>query len=117
MIILIRQNPYTLQIAVEKYNAGKYTEAEMILERLSPSEKEQSHTEIALLNMKIKYRLNDYHMSKEIGKSLLLDQPSAELKNDILMTFGDIFIAEGSYDAAFSTFLSMLKSNNGRTKQ
>jgi len=114
---IYQQEPYTLQIAVEKYNKGNYNEADMILERLSPFEKSQSHQEIALLNMRIKYRLNDYHMSKEIGMSLLLEQPTVKLKNEILMTFGDIFNAEGSYDVAFRTFLNIFKNNNVELNQ
>ncbi|MBU0528444.1 ABC transporter substrate-binding protein, partial [bacterium] len=96
---------------VEKYNNGNYEEAEIILEKISPFEKEYFSEEITLLTMKIKYRLNDYRMSKEIGKSLLRDYPNSEYKTDVWITFGDIFIAEGLYDAAFRTYVKSFKEN------
>ncbi len=112
-----QQNIYTLQSAVEKYNSGKYKEAETILEQLVLSEKEEFLPEIRLLDMKIKYRLNDYTVSKEIGKSFLMEYPESEFKNEVLVTFGDIFMAEGSFDAAFRTFLNALKNSFEKQNQ
>ncbi|NHZ85499.1 MAG: hypothetical protein GWP19_06425, partial [Planctomycetia bacterium] len=62
---------YTFKSAFEQYNNGNYKKAEIILAKISPIEKEYYNEEIALLSMRVKYRLNDYLASKEIGRSLL----------------------------------------------
>jgi len=106
------QNNYTFKSAVKQYNTGNYEDADNILNNISFSEKEYFAEEIALLSMRVKYRLNDFISSKEIGKSLLLDHPNSEYETDALITFGDIFIAEGLYDAAFRTYIKSFKNNN-----
>jgi hypothetical protein len=102
---------YIFKSAVEQYNNGHYAEAEFILGKISPVEKEYFSEEITLLSMRLKYRLNDYQISKEIGKSLLRDYPDSKYKTDVLVTFGDIFIAEGLHEAAFRIYLKAFKTN------
>ncbi len=106
------QNNYTFKSAVKQYNTGNYENADIILNNISASEKEYFSEEIALLSMRVKYRLNDYQMGKEIGKSLLRNHPSSEYSTDVLITMGDIFIAEGLYNAAFRTYIKSFKNNN-----
>lgn len=108
---------YTFKSAFEQYNNGNYKEAEIILEKISPTEKDYFSEEITLLSMRVKYRLDDYQMSKEIGRSLLRDHPDSEYKTDVLIIFGDIFITEGLYDAAFRTYLKAFKINDDRHYQ
>ncbi|MEE8341773.1 MAG: ABC transporter substrate-binding protein, partial [Candidatus Neomarinimicrobiota bacterium] len=102
---------YIFKNAVEQYNNGLYEEAEFILEKISPVEKEYFSEEITLLSMRLKYRLNDYQTSKEIGKLLLRDYPDSKYKTDVIVTFGDIFIAEGLNEAAFRIYLKAFKTN------
>ena len=109
------QNNYTFKSAVKQYNTGNYEDADNILNNISISEKDYFAEEIALLSMRVKYRLNDYRSSKEIGKSLLLNHPNSEYKTDVLITFGDIFIAEGLYDAAFRTYVKSFKKNDNES--
>lgn len=108
---------YTFKSAFEQYNNGNYKEVEIILEKISPTEKDYFSEEITLLSMRVKYRLDDYQMSKEIGRSLLRDHPDSEYKTDVLIIFGDIFITEGLYDAAFRTYLKAFKINDDRHYQ
>ncbi len=105
------RSKYIFKNAVEQYNTGHYAEAEFILEKISPVEKEYFSEEITLLSMRLKYRLNDYQTSKEIGKLLLRDYPDSKYKTDVLVTFGDIFIAEGLHEAAFRIYLKAFKTN------
>ncbi len=100
---------YTFRSAVEQYNDGYYEDVDLILMNLSTAEKDYFSEDIALLSMRVKYYLNNYQMSKEIGKSLLHDHPNSVYKTDVLITFGDIFIAEGMYDAAFRTYIKAFK--------
>ncbi len=108
------QNNYTFKIAVKQYNVGNYENADKILEKISFSEREYFKEEIALLSMRVKYRLDDYGSSKEIGQSLLHDHPNSEYCTDVLITMGDIFIAEGLYNAAFRTYLKSYKKNDNK---
>ena len=64
------QDSYTFKKAVKQYNIGNYEGADKILNNISSSEKYYFKEEIDLLSMRVKYRLNDYNYSKEIGKSL-----------------------------------------------
>ncbi|MEE8341148.1 MAG: ABC transporter substrate-binding protein [Candidatus Neomarinimicrobiota bacterium] len=107
---------YTFKRAVDRYNKGKYSESDDILQKISTSEKDYFREDIALLSMRIKYHLNDYQMSKEVGKSLLRDNPGSEYADDVLVTFGDIFIAEGLYDAAFRTYIKAFKKNDEKNE-
>ncbi len=107
-------NNYTFKIAVKQYNAGNYENADKILEKISSFEKDYFKEDIALLAMRVKYRLNDYRSSKEIGQSLLHNYPNGEYCADILITMGDIFIAEGLYNAAFRTYLKSYKKNDNK---
>jgi ABC-type branched-subunit amino acid transport system substrate-binding protein len=100
---------YTFKSAVEQYNDGYYEDVDLILTNLSTAEKDYFSEDIALLSMRVKYYLNNYQISKEIGKSLLHDHPNSVYKTDVLITFGDIFIAEGMYDAAFRTYIKAFK--------
>lgn len=102
---------YTFKRAVEAYNKGNYKDADLIMEKISLAEKDYFGEEITLLSMRVKYHLSDYQMSKDLGKSLLRDYPDSKYKTDVLVTFGDIFIAEGLYDAAFRTYLNSFKEN------
>ncbi len=108
---------YAFRSAVEQYNNGNYKEVDIILEKISPAEKEYFGEEIALLSMRVKYRLNDYFSSKEIGRSLLREYPNSEYIPNILIVFGDIFIADGFYDAAFRTYLKAFKANGDKHYQ
>jgi hypothetical protein len=108
---------YVFRSAVEQYNNGNYKEVDIILEKISPAEKEYFGEEIALLSMRVKYRLNDYFSSKEIGRSLLREYPNSEYIPNILIVFGDIFIADGFYDAAFRTYLKAFKANGDKHYQ
>ncbi len=108
------QNNYTFKIAVKQYNAGNYENADKILEKISSFEKDYFKEEIALLTMRVKYRLNDYRSSKEIGQSLLHNYPNGKYCADILITMGDIFIAKGLYNAAFRTYLKSYKKNDNK---
>ena len=108
---------YIFKSAVEQYNNGHYAEAGIILEKISPAEKDYFSEEITLLSMRVKYRLDYYQMSKEIGKSLLRDYPDSKYKTDVFVTFGDIFIAEGLYEAAFRIYLKAFKTNNAEFYQ
>ena len=108
------QDSYTFKKAVKQYNIGNYEGADKILNNISSSEKYYFKEEIDLLSMRVKYRLNDYRSSKEIGKSLLQDHPSGEYSTDVLITLGDIFIAEGLYNAAFRTYLKSYKKNDNK---
>ena len=65
------QNYYTFKKAVKQYNAGNYQDADEILGKIFPTEKEYFEQEITLLSMRVKYRLDDFQSSKEIGKSRL----------------------------------------------
>ncbi len=100
---------YTFKSAVEQYNDGYYEDVDLILTNLSTAEKDYFSEDIALLSMRVKYYLNNYQISKEIGKSLLHDHPNSVYKTDVLITFGDIFIAEGMYAAAFRTYIKAFK--------
>ena len=108
------QNYYTFKKAVKQYNIGNYQDADEILGKISPSEKEYFEQEISLLSMRVKYRLNHFQSSKEIGKSLLVDHPNSEYSSDVLLTLGDIFIAEGLYNAAFRTYIKSYKNNSNK---
>ena len=108
------QNYYTFKKAVKQYNTGNYQDADEILGKISPSEKEYFEQEISLLSMRVKYRLNHFQSSKEIGKSLLVDYPNSEYSSDVLLTLGDIFIAEGLYNAAFRTYVKSYKNNGNK---
>lgn len=105
---------YTFKKAVKQYNIGNYEGADKILNNISPYEKDYFNEAIALLTMRVKYRLNDYRLSKEIGNSLLYDHPNSEYCTDVLITLGDIFIAEGLYNAAFRTYLKSYKDNDNK---
>ena len=108
------QNDFTFQAAVKQYNAGNYENTDNILEKISSSENDYFKDEITLLSMRVKYRLNDYRSSKEIGKSLLHNNPSSEYCTDVLITMGDIFIAEGLHNAAFRTYFKSYKENDNK---
>ncbi len=108
---------YTFKSAFEQYNNGNYKKSEIILAKISPIERGYYSEEIALLSMRVKYRLNDYLASKEIGRSLLREYPNSEYIPNILVVFGDIFIADGFYDAAFRTYLKAFKVNNDKKYQ
>ena len=108
------QNYYTFKKAVKQYNTGNFQDADEILGKISPSEKEYFEQEISLLSMRVKYRLDDLQSSKEIGKILLVDHPNGEYSTDVLLTLGDIFIAEGLYDAAFRTYIKSYKNNDNK---
>jgi outer membrane protein assembly factor BamD (BamD/ComL family) len=86
---------YTFKRAVDQYNKGNYKDADLIMENISLAEKDYFNEEITLLSMRVKYRLNDYQMSKDLGKLFLRDYPDSKYKTDVLVTFGDIFIADG----------------------
>ena len=109
------QNNYTFKSAVKQYNTGNYEDADNILNNISFSEKEFYAEEIVLLSMRVKYRLNDYRSSKEIGKSLLLDYTNSKYSTDVLITLGDVFIAEGLYNAAFRTYIKSFKKNDNES--
>jgi len=102
----------TFKSAVEEYNNANYKEADLIIENISAYEKKYFSEEIILLSMRVKYRQNDYSLSKEIGKSLLRNYPNSKYKIDVLITFGDIFVAQGMYDAAFRAYIKSYKENN-----
>lgn len=67
--------------------------------------------EISLLQMRTEYRLNNYSESKIIGKSFIQEYPNSDYLIDIIMTFGDIFVVENNYEAAFRTYVKSLKIN------
>jgi len=98
--------------AVEEYNNANYKEADLIINNISAYEKKYFSEEIILLSMRVKYRLNDYSASKEIGKSLLRNYPNSKYTIDVLITFGDIFISQGMYDAAFRAYIKSYKEND-----
>jgi tetratricopeptide (TPR) repeat protein len=98
--------------AVEEYNNANYKEADLIINNISAYEKKYFSEEIILLSMRVKYRLNDYSASKEIGKSLLRNYPNSKYTIDVLITFGDIFITQGMYDAAFRAYIKSYKEND-----
>jgi len=103
--------------AVNKYNRGDYLETKYLLENLSPSEKSYFEQEIPLLLMKTEYRLSNYVDSKNIGKTFLRNSYNSEYEIDILMTFGDIFVAESKYNSAFRTYIDAYKLSNDRSYQ
>ena len=104
----------TFKSAVEEYNDANYKEADLIIDNISAYEKKYFSEEIILLSMRVKYRLSDYDASKEIGKSLLRRYPNSKYKIDVLITFGDIFIVQGMYDAAFRAYIKSYKENNDK---
>ncbi len=107
----------TFKSAVEQYNKGNYKDAELILEKISPVEKGYFSEELAFFSMRVKYRLNDYFACREIGKSLLSEHPNSVYIPNILIVFGDIFIAEGLYEAAFRTYLKAFRTNDDKHYQ
>lgn len=111
-----RSNPI-FKSAVDQYNKGNYKDAEQILEKIYPAEKSYFSEELAFLSMRIKYRLNDYFTCREIGKQLLIEYPNSVYVPNILIVFGDIFIAEGLYEAAFRTYLKAFGINEDRHYQ
>ncbi len=100
--------------AVEEYNNANYKEADLIINNISAYEKKYFSEEIILLSMRVKYRLNDYSASKELGKSLLRNYPNSKYTIDVLITFGDIFISQGMYDAAFRAYIKSYKENDDK---
>ena len=107
----------TFKSAVEQYNKGNYKDAELILERISSVDKGYFSEELAFFSMRVKYSLNDYFACREIGKSLLSEHPNSVYIPNILIVFGDIFIAEGSYEAAFRTYLKAFRINDDKHYQ
>ncbi len=111
-----RSNPI-FKSAVDQYNKGNYKDAEQILEKIYPAEKSYFSEELAFFSMRIKYRLNDYFACREIGKQLLIKYPNSVYVPNILIVFGDIFIAEGLYEAAFRTYLKAYRTNDDKHYQ
>ena len=107
----------TFKSAVEQYNKGKYKDEELILERISSVDKGYFSEGLAFFSMRVKYSLNDYFACREIGKSLLSEHPNSVYIPNILIVFGDIFIAEGSYEAAFRTYLKAFRINDDKHYQ
>jgi len=102
------------RVAVEEYNNANYEEADLLIENISAYDKKYFSEEIILLSMRVKYRLNDYSASKDIGKSLLRDYPNSKYTIDVLISFGDIFIAQGMYDAGFRAYIKSYQENNDK---
>jgi len=116
-ISAISQDKYTFREAVNEYNNANYNATDLIIENISSYDKKYFREEIALLSMRVKYRLNNYSVSNEIGKILLRNSPNSEYKIDVLITFGDIFIAKGLYDAAFRAYIKSFRENSDENYQ
>ena len=108
-------NQFTFKNAVAQYNYGNFEEAEFVLNNLPNSQSKLFQEDIQLLLMRIKYRLSNFELSKNIGASILYTNPKSKYKSDILLTFGDIFLSEGNANAAFRTYIKVLKFRKNST--
>lgn len=90
--------------AVEHYNEGRYAITESLLKQIL-SEPASAYTAPAvLLSMKANLGMEHYAAAKDLGRSFLSDYPVSEYVKDIFLTFGDIFVNEGSYASAYRMF-------------
>jgi hypothetical protein len=91
--------------AVEQYNAGHYSQAEAILKKLLVGDAGHYASAANLLLMKTNYREDHLAEAKRIGRNFLQAYPTSKYRKDVFVTFGDIFVTEGMYPAAYRMYL------------
>lgn len=104
----------TFQDAVNKYNRAEYIDVKQILDNLSYSEKSFYEEDIQLLRLKTEYQLHNYDYCRAIGKAYLNKFSRGKHTDDVLTIFGDIYISEGIYEAAYRSYVNALGFENDR---